>query len=372
MVNQTDRQYYFDWLRVIAIVMVILAHSGDPFTSHNWIMMNNQSNSAITALNNLISVVAMPLFFLLSGASSWFALKNNNPRKYLFERVTRLLVPLVFGVLIINPPQVYAIRLWEGSYTGSFWSWYPHFFQGLFPSGNFGWLHLWFLAYLFIFSLLLIPIFHYLRDEKRKPLIDRIASFLEKPGVIYLPIIPLIAVNLPLRPIFGWSVDTFNLANMSVDIIIFFCGFMLVSSEKIIAALQRQKYVSLVAAAFFGVLLVYTYIRGNVPQVITDGLYPIVCWLILMTFIAFSQKSMNFTNSVLRYSVDTVMPVYILHQTIIVVSCFWILKWNVGILPKYITLFVIAVAGSVLVSEIVRRTKVTRFLFGIKQHKSQN
>jgi len=72
-----------------------------------------------------------------------------------------LLVPLCIGIVLLVPPQVYAERRLRGQFQGSFLAFFPHFFEGVYPHGNFSWHHLWFLGHLFLYSLLALPLFRY-------------------------------------------------------------------------------------------------------------------------------------------------------------------------------------------------------------------
>jgi len=80
------------------------------------------------------------------------------------DRVLRLLVPFVSGVLVIVPPQVWVERVGHGAFAGSFFAFYPHYFDGLYGfGGNFAWigLHLWYLLLLFLITVVLAPLLYW-------------------------------------------------------------------------------------------------------------------------------------------------------------------------------------------------------------------
>ena len=60
---------------------------------------------AVNYVLDFISVWHMPLLFLLAGASTYFALRKRSNRQYVGERVLRLVVPFVFGIFVLIPPQ---------------------------------------------------------------------------------------------------------------------------------------------------------------------------------------------------------------------------------------------------------------------------
>lgn len=105
----------------------------------------------------------MPLFFILSAFSTYYALKARGPGTFIKERLKRLGIPFLLGTFVfLIPVQVYIERFTNGQFSGSFLQFYPHYFEGWYGfGGNFAWmgLHLWYLQVLLIFSLLVLPLF---------------------------------------------------------------------------------------------------------------------------------------------------------------------------------------------------------------------
>ncbi len=375
--SQSDRQNYIDWLRVGAMFLLLFFHTGRLFDADIWHIKSASFNQAIDMFNSFLSIWHMPLFFILAGASVWFALNSRTPGAFTKERILRLWVPLVFGILIIVPPQVYYERIFDGDFAGSFLAWYPHTFQGMYSdgnaaTGNLSWHHLWFMAYLFVFSLVLIPAFRYFKNEKRKSLISRMTDFLEKPGAIFLPAIPLIVYNIVLIPIFGWGSHNLvsDWATFMFYITVFFYGFLLVADGRIIQIVRRNRHIALTAAAVLTLGLALTdsgivTISGS----LTSILWAAACWCWLVFIIGAGSLLLNFSNKVLKYASDAVLPVYILHQTLIVVMGYYIIRWDTGVAPQYFLIVAATLAGSLAIYEVVKRMGMTRFLFGIKTKK---
>jgi fucose 4-O-acetylase-like acetyltransferase len=111
----------------------------------------------------------LPLLFFISGVGVSFAMKSKTASAFIGERSKRLLIPLLFGVLVIVPPQVYFERLQRHQFEGSYWAFYPKIFefQG-YPEGNSSWHHLWFIVYLWVFSVLATPLFVLLKNKVAK------------------------------------------------------------------------------------------------------------------------------------------------------------------------------------------------------------
>ena len=196
-----NRAHYIDWLRVIAVLVLVPFHTARIFDIWEpFYAKNDQVSGALSYV--LIGAVGswhMPLFFLLAGASTWHALRFRGAGQYLRERFRRLVIPLVFGVLVLVPPQSYLGALTYGNFSGSFLRYYPQFFK-IGPIGDLtGYMggftpaHLWFILFLFVVSLAaLLPIF-FLRRDSGQRMIDGLASFFTRPGLILLlAILPLV------------------------------------------------------------------------------------------------------------------------------------------------------------------------------------
>ncbi|MEJ2267062.1 MAG: acyltransferase family protein, partial [Anaerolineales bacterium] len=157
-----QRRYDLDWLRVLAFMAVFFYHCGRFFDSSGWHIKNSTTSALVDTLKGIFDLWGMPLLFLISGASIFFALRSGGALRFLRARVLRLLVPLAFGILVLGPPQLYLERLTHGEFQGSFLEFLPLYYRDwrVF-GGNFAWsgVHLWYLEYLFLFTLVLLPLF---------------------------------------------------------------------------------------------------------------------------------------------------------------------------------------------------------------------
>src|SRR4028118_1681221 len=128
--QQNNRQSYLDWLRMLAIIGVLFFHSAQPFASeNNWHIMNNKTSDLFTEFTFWLSRFRMPLLFFISGAVTYFILNKKTVTQFVGLRFQRLIVPLIFGMLVIVPPQVYLERLNQG-FKGNFFDFYPTIFKG--------------------------------------------------------------------------------------------------------------------------------------------------------------------------------------------------------------------------------------------------
>lgn len=375
LVTSSERRSDLDWLRVGAIVMMLLFHCARFFNDEDWHVKNKQLSEGMGMFVGVVVQWLMPLFFMLSAMAIWYALGFRTNRQYLAERCKRLLIPFVFGTLALIPPQVYIERTTHGQFNGSFLQFYPHYFQGWYGfGGNFAWmgLHLWYLEVLFVFSLLLLPLFRLLRREGAKSVMARLGWLCEKPGAVFLLALPIgcmeCLVNLQpggigRRDFGGWSPLTY---------LVFFClGYLVACDGRCRAAMERHRVVAVIlalAALTAGVLLGRS---GHSSRAAGFAfLRAFHSWFCLVAMFGFGSRYLSFTNGALKYANEAVMPFYVLHQTVIVGLAYFLISWETGVIVKYAVLLLSAFAVMAAAYELaIRRLLVLRFLFGMKLRK---
>ena len=135
-----QRRYDLDWLRVLAFAGVFLYHCSRFFAAGDWNIKNATTSPLVETLKGIFDLWGMPLIFVISGASIFFALRPSGVKQFLLNRVWRLLVPLPFGILVLAPPQIYLDRLTHGEFQGSFLEFLPLYFRDWnIWGGNFAW-----------------------------------------------------------------------------------------------------------------------------------------------------------------------------------------------------------------------------------------
>jgi len=325
---------------------------------------------------DLIHQWHMPLFFLISGAASWYALKKKTGGQYLRDRITRLFVPLLFGTFIICPPQLYCERVQEGVFSGGYFQFFPRysFVGGTYPEGNLSWQHLWFLAYLFLYSFVALPLFTWLKSESGRAFMGRLAGSLEKRGAIFLLFVPLAVVQVVLGPFFP---DTLNLICdwmlHGFYLIVFIYGFILMADDRFAGVINRHGPVALAAGVVLMTIhLVVRFTIGDggweAPErwVIMAIVRSINTWMWLVAILWLGNRFLNRTGPVLKYSNEAALPVYILHQTVIIVIGFYVvqLAWGIGL--KFAVIMTASFVATMLFYELlVRRWNPVRVLFGM-------
>jgi len=248
--SSPSRHYELDWLRVGAILTVFIFHSSRFFDTDYWHVKNPTTYFGVQVWITFLANWLMPLIFVISGASLFFATGSRGARRFVVDKVRRLLVPLLVGIFTHAMWQVYLDRITHHQFSGSFWAFIPHYFEGWFGfGGNFAWMgmHLWYLLVLFVYSLVCYPLFRWLLAGLGKRLMGGFGRFLAVPGVIYLLALPVAGLMVVLDPREIIGMRDFGGWPLPVYLLFFVYGFVLMSHEGLRQRIQQQRWISLAA-----------------------------------------------------------------------------------------------------------------------------
>lgn len=367
------RRYDLDWLRVIAFALLMLFHTGMLFSSWSWHVKNLETSDYFDYVMRFLHSWRMPLLFFISGSAVWFAMDKFSAGRYFLERQKRLLLPLVFGMLVIIPPQVYFERLYQQQHYASFLDFYQTIFtSGSYPEGNLSWHHLWYVPYIWAYSMLLFPVFLWLRTPKGRALLAGMGRWLQRPGVVFLLFVPSALIEVVLRPF--WPGDACNLiadwGNFTHKLSFFLIGFILASSEGVYDALARQRKALLFTGMVSFVLLIpFWYMQIRLPSWTTIPyrfLANFQVWMWILTALGFGRCYLSINHPVLRYANEAVYPFYILHQTVIIILGYYLVRLNWGIpLTFAVTAAATFLICSLLYGLLIRPWNPMRVLFGM-------
>ena len=374
--TQLPRRFDLDWLRVAAIFMVFVYHCSLVFAPDSYQIKNPTLYQYLDDIGALVGLWGMPLIFIISGASVFHTLGKANPGKYIKGILARLIVPLLIGMFTHCAFQVYLEAVHKGAFSGSFFEFYPHYFDGLYAfGGNFAWMgmHLWYLEALFLYSLLCLPVFVWLKKASSgQRFLQYLGDFIGKPGAIYLLALPVALTGYLLDPdglgttvLGGWSIFAY--------LVFFISGFVIISSDKLQASIKRLRWVSLV----IGILLwgVFDTIWGALgdPQFGTwQFVIGFTFWCLcarswLMAVLGFGFQYLNRNKPFLRYANEAVLPFYILHQPVILTVAFFVVQWAIPDIMKFLIILSSTFGIVMVVYEfLVRRFNPVRILFGMK------
>jgi len=393
-VTQPDRLYYLDWLRVFAILSVLFLHCGKIFDYHTTVVFNTVRSPVLSAFREFGLLWIMPLFFILSGAAVFLSLRSRGKGEFIKARIIRLLLPLVLiGTFIINPPYVYIERLFSGQTASGFIQWYPHFFDGIYGfGGNFAPLgqgtHLWYLEFLFVYSLILLPLF--IRSKKlRISYLSKLSIHFEKPWALFFLFLPISAASAifeiiglgGVRVMGGWD---------PISYLLFFSyGYLIFSNTRIQETIKKYNTTFLVAALILTALYVDSHFGVNlkIPGVTrhdllkngaslplnhsvwsaVQALRGLLGWCWIIGLLGLGRRFLNFNNKFLVYANEAVLPFYILHHTVIYIIGFYVIQWNSGVGTKFSMISIASFVAIMAIYEIlVRRVSILRILFGMR------
>ncbi|WP_224996196.1 acyltransferase [Cesiribacter sp. SM1] len=364
---QKIRRYEFDWLRVLAFSLLIFYHTGMFFVSWNWHIKNNVLSETLEWPMLFLSQWRMSLIFLISGVGVYLAMGFRDSLTFAKDRFKRILLPLLAGMLLVVPPQVYVERLAQGQSFG-----YGAFYLSIFsfqpyPEGNFSWHHLWYLAYIFTYSLLLLPLLGYLC---RHPLrLEGVKSWM----LVLLPSLWLGLGEMLLRPHFPATnalIDDW--ANHFLYVSIFLAGFILISSSLLQEKIRDIRLYSLsLALGLTAVLYINYWLPDADPAGYELQVYYLIKsanrWLWLLSILGFAIRYLAVASPHLKMANEMVYPFYILHQTVIVVLGYFIkdLPWPVFI--KFSLLVVLTfLVCYLLIRCVIMKINILRVPFGMK------
>jgi len=365
-----ERRFEIDWLRVLAVLWLLPYHCARAFDTRQ--VFYAESGSKSPFLSNLLMAWTepwhMPILFLLAGASTFFALQFRSAGQYVGERAKRLLVPFFFGVLLIVPPQVYVGLVTHSGYPGSFFRWYPQFFRlnedlSGYATGNFTPAHLWFILFLFLFALLALPLFLWLRRPSGQRFVERLSRLVRWPGVLFLFATPIVGTQR--LPDLGGQ-------NPFSYLVWFILGFLVVSHDRFDRAIDRIRLPALVLgpvflAAFYLIRYVDAEILWRAPDVFWSTLFPFMAWSTLLAALGYGRRFLHRTNRFLSYASAAAYPFYVLHQTVIILVAWLVIGWRLEAGAGYLVLLTLATVTTWLCYELlVRRWRPIRFLFGMK------
>ena len=375
-----QRRCDLDWLRVLLILTVLVFHSLRLFDLEGWNVKSATTYLSVQVLVVFISRWLMPAIFLISGMSTFYALGTRRAGQFVKDRSLRLLVPLLVGLFTHIPLQLYLAQISQNRYSGSFWQWYPTMFNGLDRfGGDFNWIggHLWYLEVLFVFSLVCLPLFLWLRNGSGQRLLAWLDDRFSGPGAVYLPVLLIIVLSATLDPESGsiLTSEDFGGWNLPSHLLFFVSGFVLASSPAMQVSIRQIRWISLIIGlvSFFvgaGLLLALTggdVAFGSVNYLVWTVISSVTSWSCALAIFGLGMQRLNIYTPVLDYANEAVLPFYVLHQTILFVVAFYVLHWALPDLAKWalilVSTFVIIMA---LYEVLIRRINLLRVLFGMK------
>lgn len=376
-----QRQYFLDWIRIYAFFLLILYHVGMYYVSWDFHVKSPRAGAAIEPFMMLSSPWRLGLLFMVSGVATAFMFEKMRIGAFLRRRSARLLPPLIFGMLVIVPPQSYLEVVEKVAYQGSYLE-----FMRLYVTGYHGfcrvddclrlptWNHLWFVAYLWWYTLAYAAL-AYFPGRPLARLSALLGRILTGWRVIALPLAVLALARVLLLSRFPSTHDVVNdWYNHADYFTLFLIGALLARNTGFWRQLEAQRFAGLgLALGCWAVVVVYFAVADHIPADQLDAwrnaqrvVYALCQWSAIVAICGFGRRHLQYDSAKRRYLTQAVFPLYIVHQTLIIVFAHGLQKAGLAPVTEGVVLVVLTLTASFGIFELVRRVPLLRACFGIQ------
>lgn len=376
------RRYDLDWVRILAFAVLILYHTGMYYVSWDWLVKSPFATTTIEPLMMLSSPWRLSLLFLVSGAATAFLLEKSS-KHFVRSRSKRLLIPLLFGMLVIVPPQSYFEVVEKFSYGDGYLAFWARYLAG---DGSFcrdgdclilpTWNHLWFVAYLWVYTLLLWLGLH-LTPRLMQRVSDSVSRALSGIGLLVLPIALFALLRMLLVARFPSTNALFDdWYNHAQYFSIFLIGFLIARADAVWEHMRRQRWVALALASVSYAFIAWYFLfspytddhpPGELLRYLQRLIYAINSWAAIVAILGFARQLNPGDSAARRYLTEAIFPFYIVHQTVIVVFSQALKPLALTAMIEGLLLVAITFTVCFISFEIVRRSRWLRPLFGLRQ-----
>ena len=344
-----DRRYDIDWLRVIAIGLLLFYHIGIGFQPWGVFIGFIQSEKPLESLwiiMSMLNIWRIPLLFFVSGMGVCFSIRKRNWKQLIFERTKRILLPFLFGMLMIVPIHIF---IWQKYYN-------QDITYTLHP------VHVWFLANIFIYVVLLSPLFFYLKRNENGKINRWLKNLFRNPlGLLFVAAIFVLEAIL-VKPE-TYETYSMTLHGFLLGLLAFLFGFCFVlSGDGFWQTVRRWRWLLLAIA---GILFVVRYIvfdlqAPNYYKAIESNM-----WIFALFGIGY--RYLNHPGKALSYLSQGAYPIYIIHMIFLYLGSSLIMPLGIPTLVKFILVVAFTTTGCFTLYElIIKRAGFLRPLFGLK------
>ncbi|HTM81261.1 acyltransferase family protein [Asticcacaulis sp.] len=374
--DTTTRRYDLDWLRIIAFGLLIFYHIGMFYVTWDWHVKSDHAGTAIEPLMLLVNPWRLELLFFISGVAARFMVDKTTPLRFADSRFNRLFWPLLFGMLVIVPPQSYYEIVSDLHFSGGYLDFYGKYLTAhkgwcdhngclIVPTWN----HLWYVAYLLAYCLIFACVWPLL---KRLPM--QWARALPAPVYFLVPFALFWAAKVFLMPLFeethAFVGDWYVHAN---SFGFFILGVMVARFDRFFEIARKARFLSLFMALIAYGILVLAYfglIGGTLSErmghILGAGLKSQQAIFAIMALLGFARQHLAAADGPIRRTLtEAIFPFYIIHQTIIVVAAYNLNRLHLPVALEATLLVILTIGGCGLTYLIVRRIPILRPVFGL-------
>lgn len=352
-----ERRYDIDWLRVIAIALLLIYHVAIVFQPWALFIAFIRSDELSTALwqpMTMLNVWRIPILFYVSGMGVYFALRKRNNFELVKERSKRILLPFVFGCIAIAPLHMFVFQ--------------EYYNLGLSYDPQMG--HLWFLGNIFVYVLLGLPLFYGIKKGVFAKLLVCLEKLFGNPlGLLSVNVFFIAEVLLFQPKPFALYAKTWH--GFAIGFLAFFFGFLFMNTGKVFWKTVKQwKWLFLgLATILFTIRFVVFATEGPLYLISIES----NCWI--FSIFGFCYQYLNKPSKILSYLSKAAYPVYIIHMIVLYVAAKLILPFHLPALVAFAMITCITfLASYVLYEFVIRRIAILRPLFGLNrkvEHKKE-
>jgi glucan biosynthesis protein C len=374
-----ERIHYLDWLKVLIVYGILIFHVSLVFTTQTWLVSNHDRSRALSAFAGFCFPWGIPAMFLIAGADAYFGTRSATPRQFVWRRVLRLLLPMLVGLVVLSPYQRFVSSHNPPPPLSSLPDFYLNFFRTFhFEPGlewiSKYWLHLWFLGYLFVISVVCLPLLVWLRRPGGQSFTADLVRLANFRGGLFVMAAPLFLAQVVLRPFFPAYQDWADFATYTF---VFVAGAIGMNDRGFEAAIVRDIRSILIVGvlAVIGLTVVFSYINFNmsavahltIPEQVAFSLFwTLDVWMWNLAVLYVGIRWLKSPNRILDYTKESVLPFYVIHHPVVITLASLIVTWDLNLWPKFAIIVVLAYAITLTIYDLgVRRWRLMRTLFGL-------
>jgi len=382
-----QRLVELDWLRVLVFGLLILYHTGMLYAEGwAWHYKSTYTSELLTNLMLWSNQWRMSLLFLISGAAVSFLLATQPWGRFIRKRIPLLLLPLLFGMLVIVVPQVYVEAHSKGLINSpNYWHfWYLYLDQTsaeFAPHKTLGkmhltWNHLWFLPYILAYTIILWAVYPLINSSRCAPIWQWLSKKISIRLVILVPITLFYGIVWWLDDKYptthNFVQDWFNHAR---SFLCFVLGFVLVRIPHMWNKFASLRWYLLPAALLTCAYTLFAFNGGSlgngvIAKEINSLIWSANRWLWMLAIIAWAQYWLRFSNPLLKYLNSGVYCFYILHQTLIIAIAYFVVPQKLGAMLEPLLIISAVAMSCVVLFEAIKRLPLVPILFGIQPTKT--
>lgn len=360
--QNTERKYYIDNIRWLFILILIPFHAAMAWNS--WGEGNYIKLGESVALSGIIYAICpwyMPGLFLIAGMSAQFSLRKRSYKQFAKERLFKLFVPLVIGLVTAVAMMAYLADRFNNGYVGNFFMHYSVFFTKFTDltgyDGGFTPAHLWFLLYLFIVSMLATPLGFLI-----KKLFSRLNPSYQSKNLNILVILLLGVLPVIFEPVL-------NFAGKSIGsyFALYILGYFFADSETIESTLKKYRIFFLFLLVLLTPFNIYcNLINTNFSDALRTSVYNATSWIGILFWLGNAPVFFNMNNKVTQYLSKTSFLFYICHFMWLILFQHWFSLVIINLAALYLLPIPCAYIATFATVEIIRRIPRIRYLVKCK------